>query len=284
MDLVSLGMMGGSLLSGIGGFLGGGQQARGAQNASQMSFLGAIMAQQAAEQAYQRASTAMSPYATAGSKSLDLLMSYLQGDAAKRAGIGGGGANLMSTFAPTMAQLEQTPGYQFTLSQGTKAAQNAAAGRGMGSSGNALQAGVDYATGLASTTFQQQLQNYLEQNKQAYNMLYGPSTLGGQAASGIANAAMGAGQLSANALMGAGNALGQGIMGSANALAGGTQALFGGLGSAAAVPYMSQMYNQRFGAPQIGQTTTNFGMSGPAFAGSGAPSYNLFGGQYVPTY
>lgn len=282
MDPVTIAMMGGSRLSGIGGLLGGQQQARGAQNASQMSMLGAIMAQQQAEAAYQRASQNLSPYTTAGSKSIDMLMSYLQGDAAKRAGIGGGGANLMSTFAPTMAQLEQTPGYQFTLSQGTKAAQNAAAGRGLGSSGNAMQAGVDYATGLAGTTFQQQLQNYMEQNKQAYNMLYGPGTMGAQAAGTLGQIGMQGAQLAGNALMGAGNALGQGIMGAANAQAGGTQALFGGLGSAASVPYMAQMYNQRF--PQIGQTTTNYGMGSPAFTGGGAPSYNLLGGQYIPTF
>lgn len=255
MDLLTLGLMGGSALSGIGSLLGSRTQANAAGSAGQMGWLGAFLAAQAREQGYQRAQQALSPYSTAGTKSLDMLMSYLQGDAAQKAVIGGGGANLMSTFAPTQAQLEQTPGYQFTLSQGTKAAQNAAAGKALGASGNAIQSGVDYATGLASTTFQQQLQNYLEQNKQAYNMLYGPSTVGAQAAGGIANAATDAASGIAQAAMGGGQALGQGIMGAGNAIAGGTNALFGSIGSAAALPY----YAQNFGRAGIGQSATNYG-------------------------
>ena len=257
MDPLTIAMMGGTALQGIGGLLGAGTQQRAAGAAGQMGWLGSIMAAQAQEQGYQRAQQALSPYTSAGSKSLDMLMSYLQGTGAKQAGIGGGGANLMSTFAPTMAQLEQTPGYQFSLAQGTKAAQNAAAGRGLGSSGNAMQAGVDYATGLAGTTFQQQLQNYLTQNQQAYNMLYGPSTLGAQAAGGIANAAMGAAGNIGNALTGAGTALGQGIMGGGNAAAAGTNALFSGVGSAASMPYYATNFGQN---ARIGQTTTNYGL------------------------
>lgn len=254
MDPLTIAMMGGTALSGIGGLLGAGQQQRAAQGASQMSWLGSMMAAQAAEQGYQRANQALSPYSTTGQKSLDMLMGYLTGTGAQKAGIGGGGANLMSTFAPTMAQLEQTPGYQFTLAQGTKAAQNAAAARGLGSSGNAIQSGVDYATGLASTTFQQQLENYLKQNQQAYNMLYGPGQLGAQAAGGIANAAVQSAGQFGNAMMGGGQALGQGIMGMGNAAAQGTNALFGGIGSALSMPY----YAQNFGRPTIGQTATNY--------------------------
>lgn len=254
MDPLTIGLLGGTALQGIGGLLGAGQQQRAASSAGQMGWLGAILAAQAQEQGYQRAQQALSPYSTAGSNAINMLMGYLQGDAAQKAGIGGGGANLMSTFQPTQAQLEQTPGYQFTLSQGTKAAQNAAAARGLGSSGGAIQSGVDYATGLASTTFQQQLENYLKQNQQAFNMLYSPSQLGGQAAQGIAGAATGAAANIGNALTGAGSALGQGIMGAGNAAAQGTNALFSGFGSAAALPY----YATNFGRPQIGQTATNY--------------------------
>lgn len=257
---------GGSALSGVGKFLGANTQANAAQSAGQMGWLGSVLAAQAAEQGYQRANQALSPYATSGSKSIDLLMSYLQGDAAQRAGIGGGGASLISTFAPTMAQLEQTPGYQFILAQGTKAAQNAAAAKGLGSSGNAIQGGVDYAAGLASTTFQQQLQNYLAQNQQAYNMLYGPGALGAQAAQGIASAATGAGQQIGGAAMGAGTSLGQGIMGAGNALAGGTQALFGGVGNALQMPYY-------YGGGMQGQSTA-YGLPNFLAAGMGGLGYS----------
>lgn len=287
MDPLTLAMMGGTALQGIGGLLGSGTQQRAAGAAGQMGWLGSIMAAQAQEQGYQRAQQALSPYTSAGSKSLDMLMSYLQGTGAKQAGIGGGGANLMSTFAPTMAQLEQTPGYQFTLAQGTKAAQNAAAGRGLGSSGNAMQAGVDYATGLAGTTFQQQLQNYLTQNQQAYNMLYGPSTLGAQAAGGIANAAMGAAGNIGNALTGAGTALGQGIMGGGNAAAGGIQSAFGSAGNALQMPY----YATNFGTNRTGAARgAMLGMPEIlqyGFSSSGNLPSNVVGGlgdRAVPTF
>ena len=63
-------------------------------------------------------------------------------------------ANLPGTM--TQAQLEATPGYQFTLSQGLKAVQSAAAARGLGMSGASVKGAADYATGLASQTYQQQ--------------------------------------------------------------------------------------------------------------------------------
>jgi hypothetical protein len=248
--LAMMGMAGGSLLSGLGGLFGGQQQAGGAQNAAMIS---ALMQQQginAAQQMFGQAQQTLSPYTTSGSDALKMLMGYLQGTGAQTAGVGGGGANLLSTFAPTQAQLEQTPGYQFALSQGTQQAQNAAAAKGLGTSGNALASGINYATGLASTTFQQQLQNYLTQNQQAYNMLMGPSQMGATAAGQVAQAATGLGGQMIGAYTNLGNTLGAGTMGAANALAGGTQSLASGTGSAISnllsAPYISQtMQNQQ---------------------------------------
>jgi len=247
MDPLTMMMIGGTAVSGIGSLLGAGTQGRAASSAGQMGLLGSILAAQAAEQGYQRAQAALSPYTTAGSQSINLLMSYLQGDAAKKAGIGGGGASLISTFAPTMAQLEQTPGYQFIKEQGLGATAGTYAGKGMGKSGMAARGAIDYAEGLASTTFQQQLENYLKQNQMAYNMLFQPSQLGADAARGIAGAATSASQLIGNAAMGGGTALGQGIMGAGNALAGGTQAAFGAAGQALSTPYFAQ-FARRGGA------------------------------------
>src|SRR4249920_2930399 len=53
----------------------------------------------------------------------------------------------------TQAQLEQTPGYQFDLSQGLKAVQSAAAARGLGVSGASLKGAGNFATGLANKTY-----------------------------------------------------------------------------------------------------------------------------------
>ena len=49
--------------------------------------------------------------------------------------------------------MRQTPGYQFTLAQGLKATQSAAAARGLGVSGSALKGAGTYATGLADKTY-----------------------------------------------------------------------------------------------------------------------------------
>ena len=65
---------------------------------------------------------------------------------------------LNSTFAygdfkaPTAAEAAATPGYQFTLDQGLKAAQNSASARGLGASGSD-QGAESYATGLADATY-----------------------------------------------------------------------------------------------------------------------------------
>lgn len=56
----------------------------------------------------------------------------------------------------TQAELEQTPGYQFTRQQGLQAVQNSAAARGLGVSGAALKGAATFATGLADSTYQQQ--------------------------------------------------------------------------------------------------------------------------------
>jgi hypothetical protein len=225
-------MGGGSLLQGIGGAFGANRMAGANAQAGSMGLLGAIMQAQAAEQGYQRAQTALSPYASAGSKSLDLLMSYLTGDAAQKAGVGGGGANLLSTFAPTQEQLEKTPGYQWARGQALGAMTNSAAAKGLGLSGNLVQGIGETATGLASQTFQQQLDNYMKQNTDVYNKLFGLTGAGASAAGGIANAAMSTAGQVGQAIGGGANALAGGTLGQANAAATGYNALGSGAGNA----------------------------------------------------
>jgi hypothetical protein len=58
------------------------------------------------------------------------------------------------------------------------------ASQGLGRSGPALKGAANYATGLASTTYNQQLQNYLTQNQQVFSMLSGQANLGENAAAG----------------------------------------------------------------------------------------------------
>lgn len=167
---------------------------------------------------------------------------------------------LTADFAPTMEQLMATPGYQFTLQEGLKAAQNGYAAQGLGQSGAAMKGAEQYATGLASQTFQQQFQNYLAQQQQKYNMYLQPSQIG-------ANAAAGLGQISGNAAQ---NMAGT-ITGGGNAQA----AMWNNTGNA-----IGNFGNLLGGQAMATGNWNNFGLgggSGTGTLGSGSTGFSLYG-------
>lgn len=131
------------------------------------------------------------------------------------------------TFQPTQAQLAATPGYQFDLTQGLQATQNANAATGNGVSGEALKGAASYATGLANNTLTTQ-QGIFQQNLQ--NVL-GPLTnltnLGQNAGVQVGQQGVAATQNANSALIGGANAQAAGTVGSANALSSGLSALGG---------------------------------------------------------
>jgi hypothetical protein len=128
---------------------------------------------------------------------------------------------------PTAADAAATPGYQFTLQQGLKAAQNSAAARGLGTSGAALKGATTYATGLADSTYNDVFNRALTTFNTNYasaanrvNRLTGIVGSGQNAASGLG--ALGA-QTTANignTLTSGANASAAGTIGSANAISG----------------------------------------------------------------
>jgi hypothetical protein len=254
MGIGTAAMVGGSLLGGVLGSIGSSQAGGQGQ---QYALMSAMMQQQQAAQAEaaisQYVNQNVTPYAQGGQGVYNSLIGQLP--------------SLTKTFQPTMAQLEQTPGYQFTLSQGLNQAQNGYAAAGMGKSGNALAGAVNYAEGLASTTYQQQLQAYMAQNLQAYNMLSGTSQIGANAAAQGANTIGNSySSITGNLMQGTGNALASaggyaagGTLGSYKAL-GSTASNLGGIVGASSQPG----YNG-------GQSISSFlGLSNPiAAAGSG---------------
>ena len=92
--------------------------------------------------------------------------------------------DLTTPITMDQATLEATPGYQFNKTQGLKAVQNAAAARGLGASGAALKGAATFATGLADNTYQQQFQNAVTNQTNAYNRLKGLIDTGETAAAG----------------------------------------------------------------------------------------------------
>ena len=239
-----------ALSSGTGllnGLIGGGAAKAASQQQAQLGWAQLMMQAQMQAQMNER----LAPFVQGGKNALGALQ--------RLTGTNEGGdptkAYLTSKFAPTMEQLASTPGYQFTLGQGQKAVTNAAAAKGLGQSGAALRGAVDYAGGLASTTFQQQFQNYLAENAQIYNMINGQTQTGLNAA--VQQGAQGNQILGmmTNSLGGIGSALASGTVGQANAMMGGLNALAGG-GSNALMLY----------------ALGNSGLFGPSGGGSGGMS------------
>jgi hypothetical protein len=123
-------------------------------------------------------------------KAIELLQPYI--DLGTR-GIGAyeqGVKELSKPIELNQQWLEQTPGYQFALSEGLKNTQDAAAAKGLGVSGAALKGAGEYATGLADQTWKSQFAAEMEQRQQRYNMLLGPVSAGASAAGGGANAGL----------------------------------------------------------------------------------------------
>ena len=243
----------------LGGILGSNaaRQAAGieATGATQAGNLAATAGQQA--QGYQQqqlgaATTAAAPYTTAGAAATSQLSDLLKP-----------GGYLSSTWnqqftAPTAEQAAQTPGYQFTLQQGTQALNRGAAARGNLLSSGAAKQLEQYGTGLANQTYgdvynralnqyQTNYQTFLNNQQGLYGRLMGLSGTGLTATAQLnqmrQQAAQNYGQLGMTAagwqgqdIVNAAQARAGGIMGAANAWRG----ALSGLGGAAMTYGMGQ--------------------------------------------
>lgn len=142
---------------------------------------------------------------------------------------------------PDLYNLQNLPGYQFTLNQGLQATQNAAAAQGLGVSGAALKGAANYAENTANTFANNYIQNYWTGQNNRYQMLAGlqntganaanqlgtiAGTLGGSLAGNAVTAGGQAGNLAAQAM----NTIGGGTFGVGNQLT----STGGQLGAAAA--------------------------------------------------
>src|SRR3954469_12005829 len=149
---------------------------------------------------YNRTRADLAPYAGMGNEAMSNALALANSG---RTGGGPDFVNLAWGLMPgqmTQAQLEQTPGYQFDLSQGLKATQSAAAARGLGVSGASLKGAGTYATGLANKTYldqfnvaQKRFEDTLNLNTgqqgnltNQWNRVNALASLGANAASGVA--------------------------------------------------------------------------------------------------
>src|ERR1700744_3470974 len=142
--------------------------------------------------------------------------------------------NMNFSFNPTEQQLEQTPGYQFTLNQSLNTVNNQLAAKGLNLSGAQAKGIAGYTTGLADQTYQQQYQNALQNfqtnygvQSDQYHRLSGLVGLGQNAAAGVGNAGLQTANTAGNFLTSGANASAAGTIGAANA----ANAGLGSLGS-----------------------------------------------------
>lgn len=226
--------------------IGAGAQIFGAQTGAQAQRDAANTATNAQLSMFNQTQQNLAPFVGAGPN--------IQAIIQKMTGTGAGGnpltAPLTTPFAPTMAQLEQFPGYQFSLDQGLKATQNSYAGKGLASSGAAMKGAADYAQGLATTTEGQAFTQDLQTKQQIYNILFGQSQLSETAAAGQGALATQTGQQIGSNAIGAGNATAGANVASGNAVAGGA-----GQFSNLALLSQIQSGNPIFGGGQVGPTS-----------------------------
>jgi hypothetical protein len=174
------------------GVLGAGASIYGANKAAEAQTNAANQASALQQQQYQQTRSDLSPYRDIGGVASGQLTSRL--------------SDLTSPIVMDQATLEKTPGYQFNLTQGLKSVQNSAAARGLGTSGAALKGASTFATGLADSTYQNQFNNAVTNQTNAYNRLKGLVDTGENAAAQTGVLGEKAAYNSGTAIVGAGNA------------------------------------------------------------------------------
>jgi hypothetical protein len=156
----------------------------------------------------------------------------------------------------TLADFEESPGYQFNLQQGEQAIRKAAAARGNYYAPQTLQDISRFSQGLASNEFQQALQNYRAQQGDVYSRLFGVTGLGQSAAAQTGAAGIQTGQGIAEAQLQGGAARAGGIIG-------GTNALLGGLGDIGQQIQLRNILTQSGYTPASGARANWYGPLSP---------------------
>lgn len=239
-----------ALIAGGGALAGGLIQAIGANSAAKKQTAAMERAMALRREMFGEAKEAWGPYTQAGGDAWSILAPLL--------GIGepGGGNALTDPRFGSLTKpfegvgLENTPDYKNAL----RAAQNSAAAKGLGSSGNALV----MASNAADTVYGNAFDRYWKQNQSIFGELFAPYQIGAQGAGSITNAAT---------QTGAGMATDATNIG--NAQAAGTNAAYGavasGVSGAASAGANQLMYGPLIDAQtQYMQRMGSSGASNPA--------------------
>ena len=212
-------------IASIGGSIFGGLFGSNASNTAADQYIKALQqAQQFLQGQEQQGLQNYSPYLDAGKGATTTLSSLL----------GTPGQGLLTPWtqqftAPTAAEAEQTPGYQFQLKAGEDAIQNSAAGKGSLLTGRTLGDLNNFAQGTAASNYQNVFNNaftqyqsayktFLDNQNNTYARLMGLSNEGLTAAGGAGNLITGVGGDIASLMGQQGAARAAGTIGSSNSL------------------------------------------------------------------
>jgi len=157
---------GSSLVSGLIGSHGASKaastQQAGAEKARQIIEKGQGEARDFQNQIWSGTQAAEKPYQAVGSTAANNLVNLLQ----------------TGFKAPTLEDVQNTPGYKFRLGEGINALDKSAAARGDLFSGTQGKAITDYAENLAQSTYNQDYQNALSTYMANYQTLLGGTDVG----------------------------------------------------------------------------------------------------------
>lgn len=166
MSTVAIGSIAAAGIGAAGSLAAGSEQAGAAKSAQQLQYEEQQQALQFQEQQWNTQQGNMAPWLRAGQGAVNTLSGLnaqaLQGQ--------GPLAPWTGQFqAPTLAQAQQEPGYQFALQQGTAALGNSAAASGNLLTGNTGEALQQYGQNLGEQNYQNVYNRAMQQYQQGYN-------------------------------------------------------------------------------------------------------------------
>ena len=180
------------------------------KTAAQASERAAQIQADAYRQAMAQQAQYMQPFYQSGIKAQNRLMNLLGLSEDPQAE---GYGSMARSFG--MQDFEQDPGYAFRMSEGLKALERSAAGRGGAASGAAMKGITQYGQNLASQEYQNAFNRYQTNRQNILNPLLGLTGSGRGAAGSLGDiygqGIRGAGEAEASGIVGAANARQQGI-------------------------------------------------------------------------
>ena len=184
--------------------VGGAVQAYSANTAADATKQAALTAANTQMSMYNQTNANLAPYRAIGQTASDQMTAQLP--------------SLTAPISVNPQDFENSDMYKFLQTQGERAVTNSSAARGLGTSGAALKGSAAFETGLNTQQYQQNFNNQVTNQTNAYNRLAGLISTGENASAQTGTAGTAAANGTSQAQFAAGQATSAGIMGTSNAI------------------------------------------------------------------